>query len=380
VRHSLVTALVAALPLAGLGAAAAHDRPGPAPALFHGGERGVTIGPTPRGVSDTTAAACGTCHAEIEREWRASLHSRAWDDPVFQAAYALEPMQFCRSCHAPTAAFGREPDRAAAAESVSCAVCHVRAGAVLSSHVATGAAPHPTFATRSLGESAFCAPCHQFNFPADPGRHRDAYATDEPMQDTFEEFRLSAAYARGETCQGCHMPWRDGPNGRRHRSHAFPGGSDVALLRQAVRVEVRARREGGDTVVEARLVPGDTGHSYPTGDLFRRAELSLWTDDDAAHPRTLAFAREFTPALERSPRGALVFVRRQSRDRRVPPPGTGPIPFQTLRFPGRAARVRWRLDHLLMPSPLAASHGIGEPRNRVPVLDGDAPVDPGGPP
>lgn len=377
-RRAALLSLVIALPLAGATGVFARDPRGPRGPMFHGGARPVTLGPTPRGVSGTTAAACGECHAEIAREWRASLHARAWDDPVFQAAYAVEPMAFCRNCHAPLTRPGRAPDRVAAEESVSCAVCHVRAGTVLSTR-ASGASPHPVFATRSLGQSAFCAPCHQFNFPADPGPHSDVYASDEPMQDTWEEYRLSDAYARGTTCQDCHMPWRDDGRGRRHRSHAFPGGSDLGLLQRAVRVELRARRAGEGTVVEARLLPGDTGHAYPTGDLFRRAELVVWRAGDEAHPRTLGFAREFAPVLERSPRGEMVFVRRQSRDGRVPPPGTGPVAFQTLRFEGPATRVRWRLDHLLMPTPMAASHGVGDARNRIEVTAGEAPVDPGGP-
>jgi len=339
----------------------------------------VRIGPTPRGVSDTTAAACATCHAEIAREWQSSLHAQAWVDPVFQAAYAEEPMQFCRNCHAPEAPRGHEPDARAAEAGVSCAVCHVRAGTVLATR-SHRTAPHPTFATQALSTSQYCAPCHQFNFPGDPGRHRDVYATDEPMQDTFEEYRLSDAHRQGTTCQDCHMPWRtSSTTGRRYRIDVFPGGSDVTMLRQAVTVEVRAHRAGADTVVEARLLPNLVGHAYPTGDLFRRAELRIWTDNDTTAPQTLAFARSFTPVLERSPRGALIFVRRQSHDGRVPPPGTGPIPFQTLRFAGAPARIRWRLDHLLMPTPLAASHGVGEPRNRQPVHAGELAVPPGGP-
>jgi hypothetical protein len=371
-RRAALTALIASLPLLGAGAGVAQHRGALPASLFHGGARPLRVGPTPRGVSDTTAEACGACHAEIEAEWRASLHARAWEDPVFQAAYAVEPMAFCRNCHAPLGRANGEPDARAAREAVSCAVCHVRAGTVLSSH-ATPNAPHPTFATGSLGDSGFCAPCHQFNFPGDPGRHRDVYATDEPMQDTFEEFRLSAAHAAGTSCQDCHMPWRDSANGRRHRSHGFPGGSDAALLQRAVRVELTAVTEGDHTLVRARLVPGDIGHAYPTGDLFRRAELRVWTDDPA-RAQTLAFAREFTPVLERSPRGAMIFVRRQSYDGRVPPPGTGTIPFRTLRVPGTAARVRWRLDHLLMPTPMAASHGIGGARNRILVHEGETPT------
>lgn len=369
-------ALCCALPFAA--AATAFAQPwGLRDALFPGAAGVVRVGPAPRGVADTTAGTCASCHAEIAREWRASLHGQAWTDPVFQAAYAVEPMQFCRNCHAPRSTPGRAPDALAADEGVSCAVCHVRAGTVLSTRPSP-AAPHPALVTRALSESRFCGPCHQFNFPADPGRHRDVYASDEPMQDTFEEYRLSDAHRRGTTCQDCHMPWRTDARGRRYRSHAFPGGSDPEMLRRAVRVELRARHDGNETLVEARIVPGDIGHAYPTGDLFRRAELRVWADEADGDARTLAFARSFTNALEESPRGALVFVRRQSFDGRVPPPGTGTIPFQTLRLPGRAARVRWRLDHLLMPSPMAASHGVGEPRNRLSVHTGEVVLAAGG--
>ncbi|MEZ4392055.1 MAG: multiheme c-type cytochrome [Polyangiales bacterium] len=373
-RRALYTALFASL----TAAAAAQLPPGHRGPLFHGGARPIRLGPTPAGVSGTTAEVCGACHAEIAQEWRASQHGRAWSDPVFQAAYAVEPMPFCRNCHAPLGRADAEPDERAAREAVSCAACHVRGGAVLAT-TATGAAPHASFATRALGESAFCAPCHQFNFPADPGSRREVFATDEAMQDTFEEFQASASRAAGERCQGCHMPWTQGADGRRHRSHAFPGGSDVAMLRRGVRVEVRARREGDATVVEARVLPGDIGHAFPTGDLFRRAELTVWTDVPTA-PQVIAFAREFAPSLERSPRGALVFVRRQSFDGRVPPPGMGTIPFRTLRLPAGATRVRWRLDHLLMPTPLAASHGVADPRNRTLVHEGEIPLNPAGAP
>ena len=60
------------------------------------------------------------------------------------------------------------------------------------------------------------------------------------------------------------------------------------------------------------MLPGDIGHAFPTGDLFRRAELTVSTDVPAP-PQVIGFAREFAPSLERSPRGALVFVRHDAR-------------------------------------------------------------------
>ena len=66
-RRAALTALIASLPLLGAGAGVAQHRGALPASLFHGGARPLRVGPTPRGVSDTTAEACGACHAEIDR-------------------------------------------------------------------------------------------------------------------------------------------------------------------------------------------------------------------------------------------------------------------------------------------------------------------------
>jgi hypothetical protein len=340
--------------------------------LFPRGDRPVRVGRTPPGVGGDTVEACARCHAEIASEWRASQHSTSWTDDVFQAAYGIEPMQFCRNCHAPRTRVGRVPDHLAQAEGVSCAVCHVRDGHVLGPGRARAPTPgaHASLALVRMRASAFCEGCHQFNFPGDSGPAGEVYATDEPMQDTHAEWAMSSHAAQGTHCQDCHMPWVSTPDGRRHRSHRFPGGSDRALLESAVRVECDARVEASATVARVRVLPGNIGHSFPTGDLFRRAELKVWVDGDEAHAQTLGLAREFRPELEHDPHGRPLFVRRQSLDTRVPPPGTGTIPYTEMRFGVRARVVHWRLDHLLMPTPMAASQGFGEPRVRTLVTEG----------
>jgi hypothetical protein len=331
-------------------------------------------------VGDGTSAACASCHAEIAREWRESQHASAWRDEVFQAAYAVEPMQFCRSCHAPLAPAGRHPDARAAEEGVSCTVCHVRDGHMLGpGRSAPAAGAHASDATVAMRTSAFCEGCHQFNFRGDSGPRGEVYATDEPMQDTHAEWAMSASGARGEHCQSCHMPTVTTADGRTHRSHRFPGGSDRALLSAAVRVEASARREGAVTVARVAVHPDRIGHSFPTGDLFRRAELRVWIDGDEAHAQTVAMAREFRPVLERDPHGRPVFVRREAHDTRVAPPGVGVVTPTELRFSAPGTRLRWRLDHLLMPSPLAASQGFGDPRVRTTIAEGSVDL-PGAPP
>lgn len=363
-------ALLLAVALGAAGASGRGDRVR-VETLFSRGERPVRVGRVPAGAGDGSSAACAVCHAEIAAEWRASQHAAAWRDEVFQAAYAVEPMQFCRSCHAPLAAAGRAPDRRSADEGVACAVCHVRDGHVLGpGRAAPAPGAHRSDPLVAMRTSAFCDGCHQFNFPGDSGPGGEVYATDEPMQDTHAEWAMSAAGARGEHCQSCHMPVVTGADGRSHRSHRFPGSGDVGLLREAVRVEATARVEGEATVARVAVHPGRIGHAFPTGDLFRRAELRVWLEGDEAHAQTVAMAREFSPTLTRDPHGRPLFVRREVRDTRVAPPGVGRVVPVELRFAARSPRLRWRLDHLLMPSPMAASQGLGDPRIRTTLAAG----------
>ena len=348
--------------------------------LFHRGAAPVGPSRAPR-VAGTDTAACPDCHVEIAREWQDSQHARAWRDDVFQAAYAIEPMAFCRNCHAPSMARGaRTPDARAAEAGVSCEVCHVRGGRVLGTGNGRGdapgrSAPHEVLPVRAFSESAYCAGCHQFDFPGDRAPGRPRFATDEPMQDTFAEWSMSSAATRGVQCQGCHMPMRATADGRAYRSHGFPGSGDRTLLERAVRVTVNASREGTAAIVRAQVIADDTGHSFPTGDLFRRAELRVWVGGAEDRAQLHGFAREFADVLERGPAGASVFVRRQQADTRVPPPGLGAARTITFRFDGPAPvgtplRIWWRLEHLLMPSPLAASQGFGPARNRTTIAEG----------
>ncbi len=378
-RPTAPAALVAALALAALASAAVGER-GLGAQLFNAGAAPVTVGPRPRGVAGLDAAACVPCHAEIVAEWSSSLHARAWSDPVFQSAYRVEPMAFCRNCHAPLNDHrDPSPTSVAALEGVSCSFCHVRAGHVLGTHGDPDRrAPHPTLAVRSLSESPFCGGCHQFNFPGEGARgsRREVFATDEPMQDTLHEWEDSQSAREGVHCQGCHMPLGRTREGRSYRRHTFPGSRDAELLRSAVDVSVTATREGEMVRIRTIVTPRALGHSFPTGDLFRRVELVASVEGAHGSERRLGYAREFSNNLSRDPHGALTFVRRQSSDTRVPAAGMGaPTARELVLRAPVGTRVIWSLDHLLMPTPLAASLGIGTPLNRAVVTSGTTEIE-----
>lgn len=52
------------------------------------------------------------------------MHQQAWTDPVFLGAYAIEPLPFCRGCHAPMADISNSNDPARLL-GVGCVTCHV---------------------------------------------------------------------------------------------------------------------------------------------------------------------------------------------------------------------------------------------------------------
>lgn len=198
---------------------------------------------------------------EIAGEWRQSLHARAHTDPVYQRAFAIEPLPFCQGCHAPEADPNQPVPESAAQLGVACVTCHVLGDQIAAarSDRARGSAPHPVLRDARLEGSAACANCHEFAFPDSSARVRP-----ELMQSTVTEHARSNE--RDESCADCHMPRTESG----HLSHAFPGGNDTRLVRSALLVAARRTPSGA----RIRLTPRRTGHAFPTGDLFRRLEVA----------------------------------------------------------------------------------------------------------
>lgn len=201
--------------------------------------------------------ACERCHPVIAAEWRSSQHRTAFSDADFTRAFRREPTAFCQSCHAPEADPRADVSLAAADVGVGCVTCHVPHGAdaaVLARH-ASGRAEHAVRASADFVHVAGCASCHEFDFASRPGL---------AMQSTVSEHARSRFADRG--CGECHM--REVGEGReRHTDHAFAASRDPDMLRAAVIAE--AERIDAERI-RIRLAPGEIGHAFPTGDLFRR--------------------------------------------------------------------------------------------------------------
>lgn len=359
-RHPGVLLLVSAVFAAGAGALAARPAAGDAiPDLPHPAQIS-----DPRDFSGRLAqnAGCVDCHREIAEEWQGSMHQGAYTDPVFQEALAIEPFAFCRGCHAPEADPARAPGAAAEAAGVACVTCHVVDGRVTSSRgVAATATQHGVVADARFSGVLACANCHQFDFPGKPG---------QPMQNTVMEHAASD-YA-DVPCQACHMPRKASKGGGSHRSHDFRVLGDPAMIAQAVRAS--AEREGDDALV-VRLAPGVVGHSFPTGDMFRRLEVRAWTVDDAgkplAHAGVVRLSRVFGERAREDEDGT-TFFRIQVADTRVPPPAGDVSRRVRLRFDAPIAdrEVAWEVAYQRMENAMAASFQVNQARDEVIVARG----------
>jgi hypothetical protein len=202
---------------------------------------------------------CATCHAEIAREWKTSLHHASFDDPIFLASYAREPARFCVDCHAPEDKTGEGRASLLASLGTACTTCHK--------------APHEKKTNDAV---VACAGCHEFSFP---GREASARLEDK-MQRTLAEH--SKSDLADVACTSCHMPTTNG-----HKSHIFGGGHDPKWLASAI--DVKAKRS--DRKVTIAIAPGHVGHAIPTGDLFRRLLVGVETVDE----RGEVIARDMKP-------------------------------------------------------------------------------------
>ena len=221
------------------------------------------------------AAYCLGCHERAHKEWSEGLHSQAWTDELFKEAFSHEERLWCVHCHAPLTtqrdiylaskkegAYLSESDSGLLDEGINCASCHVRAGQILGAHPNTND-DHPVVVSEYLGEAAFCADCHQFNFP----RFKDGgfTYTHQPMQDTYREWQASDVQT---PCASCHYL----------EGHRLSGPHDVEWMRSKFH-DVEHQVED-DMLLSIRFEVDPRGHITPSGDLFHSLAFEVSTTPD----------------------------------------------------------------------------------------------------
>ncbi len=342
------------------------------PAATLGSDLPELPGPAPRARSEgqdpaAANAACEACHEDIAAEWRGSLHQEAWTDPVFQKAYAIEPVAFCRGCHAPEADAREAPGAGAQQVGVGCTTCHQQGDTIVGTKDVSLPGVHAVRGDARLATKQACASCHQFDFPRSKG---------EPMQDTLAEHASSSL--SDVACQTCHMPEVVDEDGRRRRSHDFSVISNPELIKSAV--SVTAAR-GQDTELLVELEGARVGHAFPTGDMFRRLELRAEALDAEGNvvmtAKPVHLARRFGDVSGAAEHPVPTTRRVEVADTRVPPPGRG-TRKAVLRFAGSTSRlsVRWVVAYQRMDHAMAASFSVDQARDEIVVARGLIPPTP----
>jgi hypothetical protein len=323
--------------LALLGSACIGEEAGPTGSISDGGS------PPPADADQD----CTICHEDVTAEWNASAHRASFTNDLFQNEWVLHEDPWCVRCHAPLAD-ANAPWGAAARDGISCAVCHVIGGEIVSARE-SGEAPHAVRADPAFASETQCERCHSVSFP--PSVH---VAPGQALQDTVTEWERSDA--RGP-CQDCHMPLV--PSANPHRSHLFGGARDEALLSRSLRVTANARCVNGRARVRLFLQAGDVGHDVPTGDVYRRLEVSAALRGRPASREHKNLERRFQVGRD----GLL----RQIADERVPVGGAREV---ELVVSGCDSIVDWSVDWLALDPRVAAERAIPESDLRRPVASG----------
>jgi hypothetical protein len=266
---------------------------------------------------DNSNQICSACHTDIYAQWRASIMSRSWDDPIYRAMLkrASEATlgkidNFCTGCHTPiglttgqiSPLFDRESIERTARDrplpGVDCETCHNisgRTGQDNGAYVLTPRAHgkptkfgpykdavspyHDTVYSEMHTRSDFCSVCHNVTHPFNS----------TAIERTYDEWHDSEYSYTGKQCQSCHMPDTKakaaimGPERSNVAMHFFNGGN-VTLLNYFHASENAQRSRdllksaadiafvgppqfvaGQDAVVNVQVTNKGAGHKLPSG-------------------------------------------------------------------------------------------------------------------
>jgi len=175
---------------------------------------------------------CGGCHTDIYTQWKGSMHSHAYVDPVFQALWKLGSKEtegltdkLCAGCHTGIGTVSGEivmkddefQVSDIAKQGVQCDLCHtvvrstfletpthepqnasivLEPGEVKRGPYKDAVSPfHETAYSELHTKSEFCANCHHVFHPV----------TNFHIERTYDEWKYSIYAQNDIQCQDCHM-------------------------------------------------------------------------------------------------------------------------------------------------------------------------------
>ena len=228
-----------------------------------------------RAMSLRSAGECKACHPQVWDEWYASHHRMSYTNPMVQTQSKGFTDRDCIPCHLPRPIFDTgfellplERDQRYE-DGIDCLSCHFFSegntciGAGPLSDAAEKAPCNPSV-HESVRNGQLCRPCHN--------QHK--------VQDDWKQTRFAVPGENARNCQDCHMPPVDRPQGRKGRSHRFPGAHDAAMVKSGVRLLVEKVGPGHQLLIEVRNE--GTGHNFPADERHRAVDLHISVDSETA--------------------------------------------------------------------------------------------------
>lgn len=328
--------------------------------------RAISVQVVPEGLAGIRASDCGVCHKAIYAEWRTSTHARAMVDLQFQFEWAKDDsLWLCLNCHIPLAnqqtflVTGvrdgdlRRPvtednpsyDAALAEEGITCAVCHVRDGAIIGLHGAAES-PHPVKVDAGALTFELCLTCHNAI-----GHFGGTLVCNF---DTGDDWRRTGRVASGEDCLHCHMPpvtrpLAHGGAAREGRHHTWYGAGIPKLFEDMAEVPPRSGLEieivedpggylaGEPGSITIHVANRNAGHSVPTGDVERFVLIRLRLEEENEnrvyweHEERIGEVWEWSPEPRQVSDNTLAFGEERSYRYEIDiPDGTSSLVFQVI--------------------------------------------------
>ncbi len=260
---------------------------------------------------------CGSCHIKIFKQWKGSMHSNAWRDPIYRAVLkkaseSTEGMvdKLCIGCHSPVglvtgeASVSGENMSYVSKQGVHCSFCHNVSDTTGLGNGAFVLTPelhgrrlvfgpfkdakstfHDTAYSELHTKSEFCGQCHNVSHPFNQ----------MPIERTYDEWKDSWYAGQNIQCQDCHMTIGPGVNKRAGTAtpfskkreqiytHYFIGGNVMVpkmlgsalhskqaeqLLQAAATIEIlrkKSLREQQMETITVKVTNVGAGHKLPTG-------------------------------------------------------------------------------------------------------------------
>ncbi len=242
---------------------------------------------------------CRICHTEIYNQWKGSMHSNAWNDPIYlavmrEASKATKGLtdNLCIGCHTPIGLTTGESSPAGerlseiSRNGIQCDFCHNISAATGIGNSAFVLTPrkygrplkfgpfkdaqsgyHDTSYSELHTTSAFCGTCHNVSHPINR----------LPIERTYDEWKDSPYVAEGIGCQECHMT--PGPGYTKNPGRAAAGGKERDHIFTHFFV-------GGNTLVPALL--GSEKHAQLATEMLQGAAKMEIISIENLHPGKLA--------------------------------------------------------------------------------------------